>query len=305
MTPQTAPRQENLPLGIGLVLLSYIGFTMIDSSAKWLGRAGIPSSEYIFIRYAVHFGLITAILLPRRGRALVTTRNFKVELARALLLLGSTICNFFAVQFLPLTVTGAIAFTMPLILCALSVPLLGEPVGWRRWTAIFVGFLGVLVIVHPGTTAFQPAALASLAGATCSALYFITTRRLAGVDSASTQQFYGALISMIGVAPFAFGRWIWPAVPADWLFFCLIGIAGLSGHWIFSAALRHAQATTLAPFAYFQIVYAILSSWIIFQQPPDIWIFLGVPVVIGSGLYIWLRERKLNREVVTEVSPQG
>ena len=126
-------------LAIGLVLISYVGFTTIDSSAKWLGRAGIPTMEYIFVRYAVHFLLITVILLPRRGKALLRTGNLPTEFLRALFLLASTFCNFFALLFLPLTVTGAIAFTMPLILCALSVPLLGETVGWRRWTAIGVG----------------------------------------------------------------------------------------------------------------------------------------------------------------------
>jgi drug/metabolite transporter (DMT)-like permease len=302
MIPKSAPRQERMLLAIGLVLLSYVGFTTIDSSAKWLGRAGIPTMEYIFVRYAVHFLLISLILLPRRGRALLRTGNLPTEILRALFLLASTFCNFFALLFLPLTVTGAIAFTMPLILCALSVPLLGETVGWRRWTAIAVGFIGVLIIVRPGTAAFQPAAIASLGGATMSALYFISTRRLAGVDSASTQQFYAALIATICVAPFAFGHWVWPSAPIDWFVFGLIGAAGLFGHWIFSIALRFAPATTLAPFAYFQIVYTILSSWLIFNQPPDIWIYVGVPIVIGSGLYIWLRERSLSKPLTPVVA---
>ena len=302
MTPQSAPRQERMLLAIGLVLLSYVGFTTIDSSAKWLGRAGIPTMEYIFVRYAVHFLLISLILLPRRGTALLRTGNLPTEILRALFLLASTFCNFFALLFLPLTVTGAIAFTMPLILCALSVPLLGETVGWRRWTAIGVGFIGVLVIVRPGTAAFQPATIASLGGATMSALYFISTRRLAGVDSASTQQFSASLIATLCVAPFAFGHWVWPSAPIDWFVFGLIGAAGLFGHWIFSIALRFAPATTLAPFAYFQIVYTILSSWLIFNQPPDIWIYVGVPIVIGSGLYIWLRERSLSKPLTPVVA---
>lgn len=289
-------------LAVGLVLLSYIGFTTIDSSAKWLGRAGIPTMEYIFVRYAVHFALISLILLPRRGKALLRTGNLKTEIVRALFLLASTFFNFFALLFLPLTVTGAIAFTMPLILCALSVPLLGESVGWRRWSAIGVGFIGVLVIVRPGTAAFQPAAIVSLGGATMSALYFISTRRLAGVDSASTQQFYAALIATLCVAPFAFGHWVWPSNPLDWFALGLIGVAGLASHWIFSIALRFAPATMLAPFAYFQIVYTILSSWLIFNQPPDVWIYVGVPIVIGSGLYIWLRERRLSRPLTPVVA---
>ncbi|HEY4203308.1 MAG TPA: DMT family transporter [Devosiaceae bacterium] len=302
MSASVATSRESLPIGIGLTLVAYIGFTMIDSSAKWLGGAGIPTMEYIFVRYLVHFLVIVIAVMPRRGLGLARTGNLKLEIVRALFLLASTFCNFFAVQYLPLTVTGAIAFTMPLILCALSVPLLGETVGWRRWSAIFVGFLGVLVIVRPGTEAFHPAALASLGGATASAFYFLTTRRLAGVDSASTQQFYAALVSLVCVAPFAFQTWIWPTRPIDWFFFGLIGLAGVFGHQIFSMALRFAPASRLAPFAYFQIVYAALSSWLIFNQPPTFWIYVGAPIVIASGLYLWLRERELAKPLTPVVA---
>ncbi|MDB5561638.1 MAG: Permease of the drug/metabolite transporter superfamily [Hyphomicrobiales bacterium] len=302
MPANSAPSKDNLLVGIGLVLIAYIGFTAIDTSAKWLGRTGMPWMEFIFVRYLVHFLVIAILFLPQRGKALVRTGNLKIEVLRALFLLASTLCNFFAVQYLPLTVTGAIAFTMPLILCALSVPLLGEAVGWRRWTAIAVGFVGVLVIVRPGTEAFHPAALASLAGATMSAFYFISTRRLAGVDSAATQQFYAALVSVLCVAPFAFNGWVWPTQPVDWFFFGLIGLAGVFSHQIFSIAVRFAPATILAPFAYFQIIYAIASSWLIFNQPPSVWIFVGAPIVIGSGLYVWLRERQLQKPLTPVVA---
>jgi len=301
MSALTAPRRESLPLGIGLTLIAYAGFTMIDSSAKWLGQAGIPTMEIVFVRYAVHFFVISAVMLPTRGLSLTRSGNLKLEIVRAGFLLASTLCNFVAVQFLPLTVTGAIAFTMPLMLCALSVPLLGETVGWRRWSAILVGFLGVLVIVRPGTEAFHPAAIASLAAAAASAFFFLFTRRLAGIDSASTQQFYSALISMICIAPFAFSGWLWPTQPVDWLFFGLIGLAGVFGHQVFSIALRFAPASVLAPFAYFQIVYNVLSSWLLFSQPPSIWIYIGAPIVIASGLYIWLRERTLMKPVTPVV----
>lgn len=301
MTIAVAPVQERRLYGIGLVLIAYLFFAMIDSSAKWLAQSGMPTPQFMFARYAVHFVLITALIAPSQGRALVRTANLKLEVLRGLLLLSTTVCNFFAVQYLPLTITGSINFTMPLMLCALSVPLLGEYVGWRRWTAILVGFLGVLVIVRPGTDAFHPAALLSLTGAFGSALYFISTRKLAGVDSAATQQFYSGLVAMICLAPFAFQHWIWPSTFADWFAFALIGVAGLTGHQLFSVAARYAPATTLAPFAYLQIVYMTLSSWLIFNQPPDIGIYIGAPIVIGSGLYIWWRERSMARKTVTAI----
>jgi len=299
MTIAVAPVQERRLLGIGLVLIAYFVFTLIDSSAKWLAQSGMPTPQFMFARYAIHFFLITALLAPSQGRALARSRNIKLEIIRGLLLLSTTVCNFIAVQYLPLTITGSINFTMPLMMCALSVPLLGETVGWRRWTAILVGFLGVIVIVRPGTDGFHPAALLSLTGAFGSALYFISTRKLAGVDSPATQQFYAGLIATICLAPFIIGNWEWPTTFADWFAFILIGVAGLTGHQLFSIAARYAPASTLAPFAYLQIVYMTLSSWLIFNQPPDVGIYIGAPIVIGSGLYIWWRERAMARSVTT------
>jgi drug/metabolite transporter (DMT)-like permease len=291
------PVEERGSLGISLILLAFLLFTAIDTSAKWLAIAGIPTTEIIFVRYAVHFALIVGFFLPVRRGALMRTKNIKLEVLRGLALLGSTICNFLALQHLPLTMTASISFTMPLILCALSVPLLGESVGWRRWSAIGVGFIGILIIVRPGTTGFHPAAILSLLGAISSAFYFLLTRRLAGVDSAATQQFYTALIAVICVIPFALGKWVWPSDAASWVAFAVMGLAGMLGHQLSTIAHRFAPASTLAPFIYIQIVYMSASSWIFFQQPPDIWIFVGAPIIIGSGLYIWLRERHLSLPV--------
>jgi drug/metabolite transporter (DMT)-like permease len=209
-----------------------------------------------------------------------------------------------ALKFLPLTVSGSIFFTQPLILCALSIPLLGEQVGWRRWVAIVIGFVGVLVIVRPGTAAFHPAIILSLLAATFGALYMLLTRKLAGIDSTTTQQFYAGLVATVCAAPFAIGGWAWPADAPGWFAFVLIGIAALVGHQFLTTAHRFAPASVLAPFGYLQIIFMITSSWLIFQQPPDVWIFLGAPIVIASGLYIWLRERQLAKAIVTEVAVQ-
>ncbi|HTM76938.1 MAG TPA: DMT family transporter, partial [Devosia sp.] len=283
--------------GIGLVLGAFLVFTWIDSSAKWLGLAGLPVIQIVFMRYAGSLVIVSAISLPRQGAGILRSANFGLEVLRALALLGSSLCNLTAVQYLPLTVTSSISFTMPLILCALSVPLLGEQVGWRRWTAIAVGFVGILIIVQPGTNAFHPAALLCVAATFFSAFYFLLTRRLAGVDSTATQQFYGNVIATVALAPFALANWVWPTRPIDWAVFLFIGLVGYGGHQFSTIAHRYAPASTLAPFAYSQIVFMTLASWLIFGQPPDIWLYIGAPIVIGSGLYIWLRERALARPV--------
>jgi drug/metabolite transporter (DMT)-like permease len=288
-----APIEDRRLLGIGLVLVAFFLFTCIDVSAKWLVIGGVPPLEVTFVRYAVHFFLVAGLLLPRYGAVILRTRRPWLELTRGLVLLFATVANFFAIRYLPLTVTGSILFSVPLLVCALSVPLLGERVGWRRWMAILVGFGGVLVIIRPGSEAFSIYVLICLITVVSYALYNITTRRLAGVDSASTQQFYTALIAMVCIMPFAFGGWVWPGDTASWVAFASIGVSGAVGHQIFAIAHRLAPASSLAPFIYSQVIYLSAASWIVFGEPPDIWILAGAPLVVASGLYIWLRERQL------------
>jgi drug/metabolite transporter (DMT)-like permease len=304
MVRSIAPIEERRLLGIGFVLVGYLCFTIIDSCAKWLSGHGMPTTEVVFVRYAGQLILVSALFFPSRGAELIRTRSPRLELLRGLCLLASTVFNFFAITFLPLTVTASIAFTMPLMLCALSIPLLGETVGWRRWLAILIGFAGVLIIVQPGSAAFHPAVILSLIGALFTALYMLLTRKLAGVDAATTQQFYAALVATLCIAPFAFGGWAWPLDPAGWFAFVMIGAAALIGHQFLTTAHRFAPASVLAPFGYFQIIFMTTSSWLVFNQPPDIWVFVGAPIVIASGLYIWLRERRLQKDVVTEVAVQ-
>lgn len=297
MSSPIAPIEERRLFGIGLVLAAYFLFVCLDGSAKWLGLVGLPALQVMFVRYAVHLGLAAAINLPSKGLSLLRTNSPGLEMLRAAALVGSTLCNFTAVRYLPLTVTGAIGFTVPLIVTALSVLILRETVGWRRWTAIGVGFVGVLLIVRPGTEVFHPATLLSLGGAVSYASYAMLTRRLAGVDSAGTQQFYGAALPTIVLAPFAIATWVWPVNAVDWTVLALIGVIGFAGHQFITVAHRFAPASALAPFAYVQILFFTTMSWLVFDQPPDIWLYIGAPIVMGSGLYIWLRERALARPV--------
>lgn len=302
MASLVKPVEDRRLLGITLMVSALFCYTLIDSCAKLMVQAGLPAMEVVFVRYAGQFLLVLVLFLPREGRGLARTRNLKLEIGRGLFLLGSTVCNFIAVIYLPLTITSAISFTMPLILCALSIPLLRETVGWRRWLAIAIGFVGVMIIVRPGTEAFHPAVFLSFGTAIFSALYNLSTRGLAGVDSTSTQQFFAAGVATLCIAPFSFGGWIWPQDPVIWLCFGLIGVFALIGHLFVTTAHRYAPASVLAPFGYLQIIFMTASSWVVFSQPPNVWIFVGAPIVIGSGLYIWLRERQLARSVVTEVT---
>lgn len=292
----TAPIEDRRTLGIGLLVSAQLFFATLDTSAKWLAVAGLPTFQVVFIRYAIPLVVLLALLLPTRGLGVFRTRNLKLEILRGFCLAGVTAALFFAMKFLPLTVTGALLFTMPLIVTALSVPLLGETVGWRRWLAILVGFVGILVIVRPGTEAFHWASLIGLVGATSAAFYSILTRKLAGVDPASTQTVYASLVSMLCAMPFAFDGWVWPSDPPTWVAFFLIGIAGLVAHQLMTIAHRFATPSLLAPFSYLELLYLACASWLIFNQPPDIWFYVGAPIIVASGFYIFLREQAMRRE---------
>lgn len=288
------PIEDRRFLGIAMVVTAVLMFTGIDTSAKWLALSGMPATEVVFSRYAVHSVLVLAFFVPTHGRALFRSNNVKLEVIRALVLMGSTVMNFIAVKYLPLTTTGSIVFAMPLILTALSVPMLGEHVGWRRWVAILVGFAGVLVIVRPGGEAFHWAIFLSLGTTTLYAFYNIFTRKLAGVDSPQTQQVYSSLVATVCIIPFAFANWVWPQDVASWIAFGAMGAFGFVGHLMVSMAHRLAPASTLAPFIYPQILFMSAASWLVFSQAPDVSIFIGAPIVVGSGLYILLREKQLS-----------
>ena len=296
MTPLTAPIEDRRTLGIAILVVAQLFFAVLDTAAKQMAISGIPTFEIIFVRYAVHVALLLALVMPVQGFALFRTGSWKLELLRGLCLLGVTFTNFFAMRFLPLTVTGALLFTMPLMITMLSGPLLGETVGWRRWLAVVVGFAGILVIVQPGTEAFHPASLLCLVGALMGAFYSILTRRLAGIDSASTQTVYAGIVSLCAVSPFAFDGWIWPTDTPTWIAFLIAGVAGVLAHQLMTVAHRFATPSTLAPFTYLELLYLAIASWIVFDEPPDVWFYAGAPLIIGSGLFIWLRERRTNRE---------
>jgi drug/metabolite transporter (DMT)-like permease len=295
MSSTIAPIEERRNYGIGILLFAQIFFTILDTSAKWLSVSGIPLAEIMFVRYGVHVVLMLVLFLPAEGRGLFRSRNLKLEVLRALCLLGVTLGNFLAMRFLPLTVTGALMFTMPLLVCALSVPLLKERVGWRRWAAISVGFIGILIIVRPGTEAFHPASLICLCGALCAALYSILTRKLAGVDSPQTQQTYAGVIALTCITPFAFQDWVWPSDAPTWFAFFAAGAAGTLAHQLNTIAHRYAPPSTLAPFSYTELILLAFASWLIFNEPPDMWFYLGAPLILGSGIYIWMRERQLSK----------
>ena len=303
------PREDRLLLGISLVIAAALIFAVLDTNAKWLVVNGYPALEVVFVRYLVQLVIMLVWLVPIHRARAFKTANLGFEALRAMALLGTTAFNFFAMKYLPLTITGSLLFAAPIIVSVLSIPLLGEKVGWRRWVAILVGFAGVLVIIQPGGAGFHPAIFLSIAMAVSYALFNILNRKLAGVDSTHTQQLYAALIPSICLLPFAFSDWVWPANILDWSLILSIGLGGLVGHTLLTIAYRYADASILSPFIYPQVIFMALTSWLVFNQPPALTIYIGTPIVIASGFYIWWRERQLAAErkagTTTGIDVQG
>ena len=287
--------EDRRGLAIALMLAAFLCFTLIDTSAKWLVLSGLPSPVVAFIRYAGHLAIMAALIAPRDLGRVARSRAPVAALLRGGFLAGATILNFFALRYLPLAVTSAIFFTVPLWVCLLSGPLLGERIGPRRAAAVVIGFLGILVVTRPGLGALHWATLMSLGSALCGALYFIQTRRLAGIDSTATQQLYAAAIGSLALAVPALLNWQWPTATLDWIAFAAIGAFGWAGHQITVIAHRMAPASTLAPFVYLQLVFMTAAGWLVFGDVPDVWVYVGAAIVVASGLFIWMRERRLER----------
>jgi drug/metabolite transporter (DMT)-like permease len=199
----------------------------------------------------------------------------------------------------------SIIFTFPFIVAIASIPLLGERIGWRRWSAICFGFCGVLVITRPGFAAVQPAALFSLAATICYGLYAVITRIASRTDSNQTSLFYtnlvGALV-MLPIVPF-----VWQT-PAHWTTVALMlmtGVLGSLGHFLLISGHKLAPASVLAPFIYTQLIWVVILGYVVFDHIPNVWTMAGASMVIGSGLYMIWRERKLGRSTTSEGVLEG
>lgn len=286
-------REERPQFAIFLMLMALICFTGIDTSAKWLVQAGMPIGEIVFIRYFAHLLIVLAAFSIDHQDSLWKMKAPGLTLLRGLTLLVSTGVNFIALQYLPLTTTSAIFFIAPLLITGLGAIFLAEKVGPRRWAAIMVGLFGVVIVTRPWGASFHWSMLIALALPVSQAIYSIATRQLSGLESPITMQFWAALIPVVFIAPFAFEEWMWPVDFWSWAAFLAIGAFGWGGHQIFTIALRYANVSALAPISYAQILFMTASSWLIFHQPPDGWTLAGGAVIVLSGLYVWLRERRL------------
>lgn len=288
--------EDKAMTGIILMLGAYLLFAFIDTSVKWLALLGLPALQLSFMRYFGHF-IISLVQIGRGGvsRERFASPRILLVILRSALLMGSTVLNFIAVGYLSLTLTSTILFSSPIIICALSWPLLGERVGLWRWAAIMTGFVGILIAIRPFDESFHWAILLSLSAAFCFALYSILTRKLAGTVAVDTLQFYSGLVGTTVLLPFAISDWHNPVGYFNWTLMILLGVFGWLGHQLLTNAHRFAPASTLTPFGYTFILYLTLASYFVFNELPDRWTIVGAGIIIISGLVIWAREKQTNK----------
>jgi drug/metabolite transporter (DMT)-like permease len=287
-----ASPREDRPTAAVLIMASAIFlFTLIDTSAKWLILAGLPAMQVVFSRYVGAFLTALIFFIPRRGLGEFRSNRPWIQVLRALALLGSTVFNFLALRYLPITLTIAMFFAMPIVVTLLSIPILGERVGLRRFLAVLTGFIGVLVIVQPWGAQFHWAVFLSIGALFSASTYFVLTRLLAGIDNNSTSQLWTNGLATLALAPIALQNAVWPENTLNILVFLFIGFLGGVGHILATLAFRFAQASVLAPVTYVQVIYATAAGYLVFNTLPTIWTAIGTAIIIASGVYIWQRER--------------
>lgn len=287
MTVHTPPH-DSFSTAIGYLMFGITAGLSLDLCAKWL-LADYSLVQFIFLRSI--FGFLVFILIARwyGGWTGLKTRRWKWHLLRTALASIAMFGFFYGLSRMPLVNALTLAFTAPLVVTALSVPMLGEHVGWRRWTAVILGFAGVLIILRPGSGLLTPASLAVLAAAVAYAGLAITARKLAATETTLSMTVYVILGPCLISAFFVPGNYVSPT-PSGWFFFVLAGICSAAAWVGIVGGYRRASPVVLAPFEYTALIGAAAAGYWIWGEVPDRWVITGGLVIIGSGLFVVYRE---------------
>ncbi len=276
--------------GILLMCLGVCMFPFLNTAAKLL-TADYPITEIVWARFTGHLICVLLVFMPQRGWRIFAAKRPSVQIARSFLLLASTSLFVSAIGHLPLATASAIGFTSPFIVTALSVPLLREPVGPRRWAAVVIGFIGAVIVIRPHASPDNWAALLVLGSACSYGLYQIMTRKGGAHDDAATAIVYAALVGTVVmslIVPFDFHV---PARPLDWMLFAALGVFGGFGHYFVVRGFQNASAAIIAPFGYVELVGATILGYFVFGNFPDGWTWVGIAIIVASGVYVAYRER--------------
>ena len=284
------PRTQNSKLGISLLCSGLAFFAVGEACVKTLAQ-NYDIIQVVWARYVFH-ALVFILIFSRSGIvSQMKTSRPVLHLMRSIALMFGTLTFFTALIYLSMPEAVAINFAAPLMVTALSIPFLGEKVGPRRWVAIVIGFLGVLVIIRPGLGVMHWAAILPLLTAVFYAAYQIMTRIAGRTEDTKTSLFWTSTVGVIVMSCIVPFVWTEPNLLSWGIMVAMGAVFGL-GHYLLIRAFEVSAVSTLSPFLYTQIIWVTIISVIIFDQIPDNWSFLGTAIVIASGLYLWHRETK-------------
>ncbi|MEJ7669718.1 MAG: DMT family transporter [Casimicrobiaceae bacterium] len=285
---------------IGLIVASAACFTAIDAIVKYLGlRYSAPL--LVWARWGVPAVLVVALLGPKLCLGLLRTPNLKLHVVRGAVLMVSSLCFFSALKVLPLADATGLNYSTPILVMLMAGWFLRERITWPRWLFVLVGFVGMLLIVRPGSAMLQAASLFALGAAALNATFQILTRKLAREDLMALI-FYPSLVGAVLMSlavPFFYDEFSY-LTSLDALLFITIGIIGLLGHFLYIQAFQRATASTIAPFTYMQLVWATLAGWLAFGAFPDGWVLAGMIVIAASALMLTWHERRHARRNSSE-----
>ncbi|MEO9685817.1 MAG: DMT family transporter [Tateyamaria sp.] len=283
---------NNTKLGIALMVATSVVFASQDGISRHL------AGEYnVYMVVMVRYWFFAAFVITVAGRkaggivAAARTSRPVIQMTRGALLAAEICVMVTGFTILGLVESHAVFAAYPLLIAALSGPILGEHVGWRRWAAIGVGFIGVLFILKPGLGVFDPAAIIPLIAAIMFATYGLLTRFVARDDTAATSFFWTGTVGAVGMT--AVGVWFWqPMTGPDWLWMGALCITGSLGHWLLIRCYEVAEASAVQPFAYLQMVFAAGVGIVVFGELLEINVVIGALIVVGAGLFTLWRERQ-------------
>lgn len=290
MTPPPAPAAGTRPVprvlrGILFMLMSATLFPIMNGFVKMLS-SDYASEQIIWARNAGHLVFVLILFAPGRGLAIFRANRMGAQIARSILLMASTFCYFIAVKFIPLGQAAAIQFIAPFIVTLMAWHFLGEKLVGARIAAVCAGFLGVLIVIRPGSDAFSWATLLPVASSTFYAAYQVFTRYVADKDSPETSVVYSALVGTVAMMVFLPFVWKTPVSAVDVLLLSVLGILGGLGHYCVARAMQHAEASVISPFNYWQIVGSSLFGLLVFDEWPDLFTWIGAAVIIAAGIYM-------------------
>ncbi len=285
-------QSNNIPLGIALMIATTFVFAVQDGISRHL------AGEYnvmmiVMIRYWFFAAFVIAIAKRSVGsvREAAKTEQPFIQITRGLLLSLEICVMVAAFTILGLVESHAVFTCYPLLVAALSGPVLGESVGWRRWAAIGVGFIGVLIILKPGLGVFEPAALIPLLAAAMFAVYGLLTRYAGRRDSTATSFFWTGTVGAVAMT--VLGAWFWePMIARDWFWMACLCVTGVTGHWLLIRCYEAAEASAVQPFAYLQLVFAATIGITVFGETVSTNVAIGCVIIVAAGLFTFWRERQ-------------